>query len=62
MGYRSVKAKFIGVFEAREAWLWVGLSGSLSSSFYIVNLLVFLRRVGLGCGLVSRGPFRSLRI
>ena len=27
--------------EEREAWLWLGLPGSLSSSFYIVNLLVF---------------------
>ena len=27
------KKKMTGVFKAGEAWLWVGLPGSLSSSF-----------------------------
>ena len=51
----------IGVFNAGEGWLWLGLSRSLSSSFFLKkNGLMSLMEERLGCGLVSRGLSRLL--
>ena len=43
------KKKMIGVFNAEEAWLWLGLPRSLSCSFFVKKKIIRVFNAGEGC-------------